>query len=82
MSREEAPTVWNAPRAVIFYGLADDSLQEVVELFVSREEAERTLRDVLRDEPDWHEILVLVRVEFGYDEARVEEITARPSPHV
>jgi hypothetical protein len=54
-----------------FYGLADYSLEEVVELFVSRDEAERTLREVLRDEPDWREILGLVRVEFGYDEARL-----------
>jgi hypothetical protein len=36
---------------VIFYGLADHSLEEIVELYVSREEAERTLREVLRDEP-------------------------------
>jgi hypothetical protein len=62
---------------VIFYGLLDRSLQEVVELFVSRDEAERTLREVLRDEPEWREILGLVRVEFGYDEARVEKITRR-----
>jgi hypothetical protein len=62
---------------VIFYGLAEYTLQEVVEMFVLREEAERTLREVLRDEPEWREILGLVRVEFGYDEARVEKITRR-----
>jgi hypothetical protein len=39
---------------------------------VSREEAEQTLREVLHDEPDWESILGLVRVELGYDEARVE----------
>jgi hypothetical protein len=32
---------------VIFYGLGDYSLEEVVELFVSREEAEQTLREVV-----------------------------------
>ena len=56
---------------VTFCGLADQSLQEVVEFFATREEAERTLRQVLRDEPDWREILSLVRVEFGYDEALI-----------
>ena len=59
---------------MVFYGILDDTLKEVVELFVSREEAERTLREVLQDEPDWREILGLVRGEFGYDEARVEAL--------
>jgi hypothetical protein len=44
-----------------FYGLADYSLQEVVEFYATREEAEKTLRDVLQDEPQWREILGLVR---------------------
>jgi hypothetical protein len=57
-----------------FYGLADYSVQEVVEFFASREEAEKTLQDVLHDEPQWESILGLVRVELGYDEARVEKL--------
>jgi hypothetical protein len=60
---------------MIFYGLLDRSLQEVVELHVSRDEAEQTLREVLHDEPESAAILGLVKVEFGYDEARVEALT-------
>ena len=60
-----------------FYGLADYSLQEVVEFFLTREDAERTLREVLRDEPSWRKILGLVRVEIGYDKALVEPLSAR-----
>jgi hypothetical protein len=33
---------------------------------------------VLHDEPQWESILDLVRVELGYDEARVQPLTCRP----
>lgn len=69
------PPVCDSPTAVVFFGLADFSLQEVVEFYATRQEAEQTLRDVLRDEPDWREILGLVRVEFGSDDAQVEVIS-------
>jgi hypothetical protein len=49
---------------------------EVVEFYGTREEAERTLRDVLRDELDWRDIPELLRVESGWDEARGKRVMA------
>jgi hypothetical protein len=57
---------------VIFYGLADYSLREVVEFYGTCEEAERTLRDEL----DWRDIPELPRVESGWDEARGKRVMA------
>ena len=65
-----------------FYGLADYSIREVIEFYASREVAERTLRDVLRDEPDWKGVVGIVRVEFGWDEARVEALWREADPGV
>jgi hypothetical protein len=50
---------------VILYGLADARLQEAVELFPSREQAEEALAQVLADEPDWSELLSIVRLDFS-----------------
>ncbi len=50
--------------AVRFYGLADYSVQEVVEFYLTREQAEEALREVLADEPDWAGILEIVEVEI------------------
>jgi hypothetical protein len=38
---------------VRFFGIVDLPLREAVELYVEREDAERTLAELLRDEPDW-----------------------------
>ncbi len=48
-----------------FYGLADLSVQEVIEFYGSREEAEASLREVLVDEPEWVSILKIVAVDFA-----------------
>jgi hypothetical protein len=50
---------------VILYGLADARLQEAVELFSNREQAEEALAQVLVDEPDWSEWLSIVRLDFS-----------------
>ena len=50
---------------VIFFGLADYSVQEVIEFYPSREEAEETLRQVLEDEPAFENILEVVTVDLG-----------------
>jgi hypothetical protein len=52
------------------YGLADRRLAEteldkVVELFATREQAARALRDVLHDEPGWADEISLVEIELG-----------------
>ena len=41
-----------AARAVRFYGVVDSWLEEAVELFLRREDAERIVRDWNRDEPE------------------------------
>jgi hypothetical protein len=51
-------------RRVRFYGLTDYSVQELVELFPTREQAEETLREVLADEPEWVAILGIETLEF------------------
>jgi hypothetical protein len=50
---------------VILYGLADARLQEAVELFPNREQAEEALAQVLVDEPDWSDRLSIVRLDFS-----------------
>jgi len=37
----------------------------VVEFFASRNEAEETLEEILRDEPEWASILEVVPLELG-----------------
>jgi hypothetical protein len=49
------------------YGLADYRLNdfgEIIEFYVSRDEADTALRDVLTDEPTWVGELGVVPVEF------------------
>lgn len=48
-----------------FFGLADAFLGEAVELFVRRDDAERTLTEVLADEPQWQELLWVEPIELG-----------------
>jgi hypothetical protein len=49
---------------MILWGLVDLDLQEAVELFPSRASAEEALADVLRDEPEWADLLAVQPVEF------------------
>jgi hypothetical protein len=49
---------------VIFWGLIETDLQEAVELFVDRAEAEAALADVLHDEPGWEGLVVVEAIEF------------------
>jgi hypothetical protein len=52
---------------VTIYGLADYRLRdfgEIIEFFVTREEADTALVDVLRDEPEWAGELGVVPIEF------------------
>ena len=37
----------------MLWALADRFVDEVIELYRSREQAERALHNVLRDEPEW-----------------------------
>jgi hypothetical protein len=54
---------------VTFYGLADyrmsgSELGEIIEFYLSQQEAEQALRDVLADEPAWAGMLGVVPIEF------------------
>lgn len=50
---------------MLWWGVYDLSVLEVVELFPSRDAAERMLQEVLADEPDWCEILGVVCLRIG-----------------
>jgi hypothetical protein len=49
---------------VFLYALRDRSVDELIEFFPSQEAAERTLAEILADEPQWSELLDLIAVEF------------------
>ncbi len=36
-----------------FFGIADYELNEIIDFWPSRDDAEQALADVLRDEPEW-----------------------------
>ena len=44
----------------MLWGLADHFVEEVIELYRSREQAERALGAVLADEPEWEGMIEIV----------------------
>lgn len=50
----------------MLWALSDRFVDEVIELYRSRELAERALRNVLRDEPDWEGMMEVVPVPVGH----------------
>jgi hypothetical protein len=46
----------------MLWGLTDHFVGEVVAFYASREQAERALKSVLRDEPEWRGMLEVVSV--------------------
>lgn len=48
-----------------FFALVDLSLLEAIELRVRREDAERILADLLRDEPSWESLFQIEEIELG-----------------
>jgi hypothetical protein len=49
---------------VRLYGIASKQSEDVDEFFVTRDEAERVLEQVVRDEPDLAEVLYVAEIEF------------------
>jgi hypothetical protein len=47
------------------WGLADRFVDEVIEIYLTREHAERALRAVLADEPEWEGMLEVVPIGPG-----------------
>jgi hypothetical protein len=48
-----------------FFALVDSSLLEAIQLYVRREDAERTLAELLRDEPSWAWLFRIEEIELG-----------------
>jgi hypothetical protein len=46
----------------MLWGLADYFVDELIEVYRSREQAERALRAVLADEPDWEGMMEVVQI--------------------
>jgi hypothetical protein len=50
---------------VVFWGLASRELNEAIELYATRAEAEQALVDVLADEPSWKGRLFVTPIELA-----------------
>jgi hypothetical protein len=56
---------WAEPRALQVYALmSSDIAGETLDLFISREDAEAELAEILHDEPDWKDILSVMPIEL------------------
>ena len=51
-------------RSVVFYAVVCDEIEQVLQFFKTRVEAETMLKRVLVNEPDWREVLHVERVEL------------------
>jgi hypothetical protein len=49
---------------VFFWAVVSDEIDEVIESFPDRREAERIVAEALQDEPDWRGILRVEKIEF------------------
>jgi hypothetical protein len=49
----------------MLWALSDRFVDEVIEVYRSREQAERALRNVLRDEPEWEGMMEIVPIRVG-----------------
>jgi len=54
---------------VLFWGLASRELDEAIELYATRAEAEQALIAVLTDEPAWTHLLFITPIELAGPEA-------------
>ena len=50
---------------MILYALVSEEIERVIEFFFERAEAETMLGKVLRDEPDWGDILRVEEIELN-----------------
>ena len=46
-------------------GVVSSEIEQVIEFFRTRREAERMLAEVVRDEPNWQELFYIERIELG-----------------
>jgi hypothetical protein len=52
-------------RPMRVFGLVDLSLVEAIELYMRREDAERTLAELLQDEPEWRSLFRIEEIDLG-----------------
>jgi hypothetical protein len=50
---------------MVVWGVVSSEIEQVVEFFRTRREAERMLAEVVRDEPNWQELFYIERIELG-----------------
>jgi hypothetical protein len=50
---------------VLFWGLASRELNEAIELYATRADAEQALVEVLTDEPSWKRVLFVTPIELA-----------------
>jgi hypothetical protein len=62
------PVLTAYPLPMLFWGLADYQVSEIIEVFARRAEAERMLQDCLSDEPEWATILEVVPVDREFSQ--------------
>jgi hypothetical protein len=48
---------------MVFWAVVSDEINQVIEFFQTRWQAERMLAEALRDEPDWRGILRVEKIE-------------------
>lgn len=49
---------------MLFWGLASREVDEAIELYCARADAEKALADVLADEPAWEDLLFIMPIEL------------------
>jgi hypothetical protein len=59
------------------YALIDLSLPEPIDVYVRREDAERTLAELLRDEPSWRTLLSIAEIALSAPAASEGSFVAR-----
>jgi hypothetical protein len=50
---------------VTFWGVASRLVDEAIELYPTREQAEATLEGILQDEPEWRDVVYVTRINLG-----------------
>jgi hypothetical protein len=50
---------------MVVWAVVSSEIEQVIEFFRTRREAERMLAELLRDEPHWQELFYIERIELG-----------------
>jgi hypothetical protein len=50
---------------MVVWGVVSSEIEQVIEFFGSRHEAQRVLAEIVRDEPHWEDVFRIERIELG-----------------